>query len=87
MDIWIINGIEVVLKHILLNVCGCHFRQERRRHLEALNIGPDLAIEHGRCEFMMMAETANDLAHNSHDALVAPRIDHMPLALRRLNGH
>jgi hypothetical protein len=34
-----------------------------------------------------MAKAANDLAHDSQNTFVAPRIDHVPLALWRLNGH
>src|ERR1700720_3220988 len=36
---------------------------------------------------MIMAKAANDLAHDSQDTFVAPRRDHVPLALWRLNGH
>lgn len=36
---------------------------------------------------MIMAEAANDLAHDSQNTFVARRIDHVPLALWRVNGH
>ena len=34
-----------------------------------------------------MAKTANDLAHDSQNTFVAPRIHHVPCTLWRLNGH
>ena len=48
MDVWVFNDTEAVLKHVLLNMCGCHFYQELGRNLKFLDIGQDLLIGHGQ---------------------------------------
>lgn len=48
MDVWVFYDTEAVLKHVLFNICGCHFCQELGWNLKFLDIGPDLLIEHGR---------------------------------------
>ncbi|MCX7011640.1 MAG: hypothetical protein NTW86_03570 [Candidatus Sumerlaeota bacterium] len=82
----VINDAEAILQNILLSMRKFQLIEELSLYHVALNISPDLSIGYGRQKFVVVAEPPNNLAHNSHDALIPAGIDHMALALGRLNG-